>query len=139
MKIIIPSLILAIILESTLISFPLTLAVIIFSAVIVKDNGIFLLAILAGLFLDQMSLNMLGISSLMFVISVFLIFQYGKKFEIKTLHFFATFTFLASYIYLLVIGSPNSFLVSLILTVISAISFTIYKKSTTTTKQTRYI
>lgn len=138
MKIVIPALVLAIILESSVVSFPLTLIVLIFSAIFVKESYVFLLAFMAGLILDFLALRLIGISSLIFVTYVFLIYQYSQKFEVKTLHFFATFIFLGSYIYLLITNSSNAIFVSSILTLISAISFILYKKSSTTKKKLSY-
>ena len=130
MTIIILSLLAAIFLESTIISLPLTLVVLLFAAIYARDNSIFLLAFLAGIAIDVLSLRTLGISSLYFVTFVFIIFLYHKKFEARTLQFSAVFAFLGSILYLIFLGTSQILFHTITTTILVMISFLFYKKST---------
>jgi len=128
MKVIIPSLLFAIALESTIISAPLTLIVLLFSAIYARGNIIFLLAFLSGLILDILALSTIGLTSIYFVTFVYLIFLYQRKFEAKTLHFLTIFSFLGSLLFLFLQREDQIILQSILLTVIVIISFLFYKK-----------
>ena len=128
MKFFIPSLILAVILESTITTLPLVLLMILFLAVIKRSNEVFLTAFLAGLFLDLLSFGRFGLSSLYFTIFVFVIYVYQNKFEIETLHFITIFSFFGSLFYLITQGSQFIFLQSVVATIISVSSFMMHKK-----------
>lgn len=130
MTIIILSLLTAIFLESTIISLPLTLVVLLFAAIYTRDSLIFLLAFLAGIAVDILSLRALGISSLYFVTFVFIIFLYHKKFEAGTLQFLAVFAFLGSILYLIFLGTSQILFHTITTTILVMISFLFYKKST---------
>ena len=139
MKYIIPSIFISVVLESTLVALPVTLAVIVFAAIVTQGKSIFLLAFIAGLLLDILALRTIGVSSLVFVVLIFLIYQYSGKFEIKTLNFFAVFIFFSSLSYLFIINGGNIFLESILLTLISVVSFFIYNKSINSKKAPSYI
>ena len=128
MGIIFVSLIFSILLESTLTTLPLTLIIILFSAVVIRKNEIFLLAFLAGLFLDFLTLETLGLSSLYFVSMVYVVFLYQKKFEIETLYFVTTFSFLGAFGYLFIERASYVLLQSLAVTVLVFFSYISFKK-----------
>ena len=128
MGIIFVSLIFSILLESTLTTLPLTLIIILFSAVVIRKNEIFLLAFLAGLFLDFLTLETLGLSSLYFVSMVYVVFLYQKKFEIETLYFVITFSFLGVFGYLFIERASYVLLQSLAVTVLVFFSYISFKK-----------
>lgn len=128
MKTILLALIFAILLEASVTTLPLTLLIILFLAVINKNNEVFLIAFFSGLFLDLLSLDRLGVSSLYFTVFVFIIYIYQKKFEIETLYFMIIFSFIGSLIYLLLMGTGFIFLQSTVATIISVSSFLAYKK-----------
>ena len=128
MGIIFVSLIFSILLESSLTTLPLTLIIILFSAVVIRKNEIFLLAFLAGLFLDFLTLETLGLSSLYFVSMVYVVFLYQKKFEIETLYFVTTFSFLGVFGYLFIERASYVLLQSLAVTVLVFFSYISFKK-----------
>lgn len=118
----------SILLESTVTTLPLVLLIILFLSVIEKSNDVFIIAFFSGLFLDLMSMNRFGMSSLFFTIFVFLIYTYQKKFEIETVHFMAIFGFLGSFFYLILMGSGNIIFQSLTATFMIVSSFLVFKK-----------
>lgn len=129
-------LIISVILESSVTSLPLVLITILIGAVTLKKNEMFLLAFLGGLFLDMFTLKSLGISSLFFVLYVFLIYLYRRKFEIENLGFVIVFSFFGSFIYLVISGTGLAIFESVIAMLISAISFYVFQ--ITNKKKVRY-
>lgn len=77
-------LLLALLLEGTLTYLPITLLLLIFLTVQKRGNWIFPTAFFSGLVLDIFYLNPLGLTSLFFLIFLFLIFLYERKFEISS-------------------------------------------------------
>ena len=122
------SLVFAVILESTLTTLPLTLLMILFLAITRKSNDVFLFAFFAGFFLDILSFGLIGLSSLYFVVLVFIVFQYQKRFEIETMNFLALFSFLGSLIYLLIDGARFAFFQSLVATFIIISSYFVFRR-----------
>ena len=128
MGIILISLFFSVLLEATLTTLPLTLIVILFLAVTVRKNEVFLIAFLEGVLLDILSFGTIGVSSLYFVSLVFVVFLYQKKFEIETLTFFAIFSFVGSLGYLFIEGTGYVILQSLFITAVTFLSFVVFKK-----------
>ncbi|MBI4098023.1 MAG: hypothetical protein HY426_03195 [Candidatus Levybacteria bacterium] len=129
MKLVSFFLIVSIILESTLITLPLSLLIIIFSSIVLRKNEVFILAFFAGLFLDILGLRDIGLSSAFFVAIVFIVFLYQKKFEIKSLTFIAVSAFIASLGYLMIQGTSYALLQTVIATLIISASFLIFQKT----------
>lgn len=123
MIIIVFSLIIAGILESSITTLPLTLLILIFAGVVTRSNNIFGLAFLSGLALDLLSFRTIGLSSIYFVSFIFVIFLYQKKFEIETLYFIVIFSFLGSLGFLILIGTSNFFIQSVFSALLSSLSF----------------
>lgn len=130
-------LLVSIFLESTLITIPLTLLIIIFAAVTVKNNDVFILAFLSGLLLDILTLGTIGLSSAFFILFVTLIFLYQKKFEISSLNFIALISFLGSVIYLFLTNSNHLISEAFVATALMIFSFFIFKK--TIKKPAKYV
>ncbi|MBP9716858.1 MAG: hypothetical protein KBD51_02840 [Candidatus Levybacteria bacterium] len=122
-------LLISIFLESTIITVPLTLLIIIFTAVIFKNNDVFYLAFLSGLLLDILTLGTIGLTSAFFVLFVMLIFLYQKKFEIESLSFITISSFSGSVIYLFLTSSSNLIPQAMLATFIMFMSFFIFKKT----------
>lgn len=129
MKLIILAFLVAILLESTIITLPLTLLIIIFSAITIRKNEVFFLAFLAGLLLDVLTFRNIGWSSLFFTMAVFTVFLYQKKFEIDSLSFVLVISLIGSFGYLLTAGISFPLIQSLISAFIFSSSFLIFKKS----------
>lgn len=129
MKIIIFALFIAILLESTLVTIPISLLIIIFASIVIRKNEVFAMAFLAGLFLDILAIRDIGWSSAFFVTLVLIILLYQKKFEIESLHFVAITAFIGTFIYLLGVGVSYVFLQTIISTTIISASFLIFQKT----------
>lgn len=123
------SLIVAIVLESTIITLPLVLLLIIFAAVTLKNNDVFILAFLSGLLLDVLTLGTIGLTSAFYVLIVMLIFLYQKKFEIESVNFVSLSAFLGSFIYLFMTNSNQIGMEALSATLLMFISYIIFKKT----------
>jgi len=128
MKLIVFFVAMSILLESTLITLPLTFLIILFASVIIRKNEIFALAFFSGLFLDILAFKNVGWSSIFFVIFVFLVFLYQRKFEVETLHFVAITALIGSFIYLFIEGVSFVIVQALVATFIISASFFIFKK-----------
>lgn len=120
---------LTILLESTILTLPLTLLLVLFSAIIFRNNYIFALAFFAGLFLDIFAMRSIGWSSAIFVTLVFAVFLYQKKFEIDSLRFILILAFIGTFSYLIIFGIRQPILQAFIATLIIFISFIAYKKT----------
>lgn len=130
-------LLVSIFLESTIITVPLALLIIIFAAVTVKNNDVFILAFLGGLLLDFLTLGTIGLSSAFFVLFVTIIFLYQKKFEISSLNFIALISFLGSIIYLFLTNSNHLISEAIVATFLMISSFFVFKK--TIKKPAKYV
>jgi len=122
-------LLVSIFLESTIITVPLTFLIIIFSAVTLKNNEVFILAFLSGLLLDVLTLGTIGLTSAFFVSFVMLIFLYQKKFEIESLSFVSMAALIGSIVYLFLTNSNHLVPESLFATFLMFSSFFIFKKT----------
>lgn len=125
MRLIIFFLAIAILLESTLVSLPLTLLILVFASIVIRKNDIFPLAFLSGLFLDILRLGTVGMSSAYFVAMVMIVFLYQKKFEITSLNFIGVTSAVGTLGYLLATGTSYLFFQVLISTLIILASFRI--------------
>lgn len=129
MKLIIFSLIISMLLESTIVSLPLVFLIILFAAVVLKNNDVFILAFFSGLFLDFLTLGTIGLSGLYFITVVMLIFLYQKKFEIESLNFVTITALMGSLGYLILTHSVSIFSEVLFSTFLVFLAFIFYKKT----------
>jgi hypothetical protein len=79
---------------------PFSIGLLAISAVLCQKSWVFFLALGLGLFLDLITLRVLGGSSLALVVFAFMVFLYKRKFETQTAIFVFLSTFLGSLIYL---------------------------------------
>lgn len=126
-----------IILESSVTTLPLVLIFLLFLAVFVRSESVFLTAFFAGILLDALTLRTLGSSSAFFLLILFLIFLYERKFEIGTIYFVVIATFFSSLIYLLVFPT-DSLLPQIVLCVILSFAIFLAVKKITTPKTRAY-
>lgn len=117
----------AVVLEASVTTLPLTFLILLFVVVATRRNEAFFLAFLTGFILDVLTMRMIGLSSIYFVIFVCIVFLYQKKFEIDTLPFITGFSFIGSLGYLVMTGSRGFILQALLVTIISALSFLVFK------------
>lgn len=78
---------LAILLEGTITSMPLVLDILIVFYITKRNSGIFILSFISGVVLDIFGVRVLGLTSIFFITFIFIILQYGRKFEIATYPF----------------------------------------------------
>lgn len=108
---------------SSLTTIPLSVGILVVSTVLFKKSWVFFAGFLLGLFLDLFLLRILGYTSLVFTIFVFLIWLYERKFETQSITFVFSATFLGSIIYLMVFGYNNILIQSFINAVIGVLLF----------------
>lgn len=114
----------SILLQACVTTLPLVILFFLNAAVVAKKTWIFPMAFLAGLVLDVLLLNPLGMTSIFLVIFLFVVLLYDKKFDIQTFPFVFLASFIGSLIYFIVIlHNPNIFIQAIISAVISILSF----------------
>lgn len=97
----------SILLESILPIIPSTLLVLLVLLVIKQDSSVFLLAFIAGLLLDMLSVRTVGASSLFFTAFLFLLLLYNRKYEIVSVPFIVIASAIGSLFFLLIFGYSN--------------------------------
>jgi len=111
-------------LEGSVTTLPLPLLLFLTAAVVVRKTWIFPAAFLTGFLLDIFLLNPLGKTSLFFVIFLFIILLYDRKFDIQTFHFVFLAAFIGSLIYFIAILHISNILTqALISAIITTLSF----------------
>lgn len=117
----------AIIIESSVLTIPLVLDIIIVLYIFERKSWIFALAFFAGLLLDIGLVRNVGQSSIFFVICLFILNLYERKFEIVSGYFALFFSFFGSIIFLF-LSKENLILQDSILSAIfTVILFAIFK------------
>ncbi len=109
-KILIGLVIIALILEGSLTSLPLVLLTLLLFRIASKSNNGFLVAFLSGIILDVFLVRPIGQTSVLFLIVLFLIGMYEKKFEVNSLPFIMIAAFITSFVYLIIFPVPASFI-----------------------------
>lgn len=102
---------------------PLPIPLIIVCAVLFRKPWVFFAAFVLGLFLDLFLLRPLGQTGLFFVLTIFTVFVYERKFETQTTTFVFLSTFLGSFVYLNIFHYDNILLQSLISALSSVLLF----------------
>jgi cell shape-determining protein MreD len=97
-------LLLALVLEVSLITIPFIFLVLLCLMVLLKENWLFILAFIFGLLFDLLSFKTIGVSSSFLVIFLFLVLLYQSKFEITTGYFVLIAAFLGSFLFLFLQG-----------------------------------
>jgi len=115
-------------LESSVTTLPLVFLTLLCLAVLTRKEGIFVVAFIAGIALDASSFRVLGQSSLYFILYIFLVFLYERKFEISTKYFIFIASFLGSFGFLIIFSYNNIVLQSLMSSVIGILIFTILSR-----------
>lgn len=130
---IIPSILLLIflVLEASITTLPLILLILICITVIYKDYSVFFLALVFGIFLDIFTFKTIGLSSILFIIVIFLILIYQRKFEITTNYFVLFASFLASLFFLFLSGNMNIVVQSVISSLIGLLIFNLLQGTKT--------
>ncbi len=90
----------SIIFESTITTVPLALTVLTVYVILNKQTRFFYAGFAGGIILDSLTVRVLGSSSAFFVIWLYLILLYDRKYEIRTLMFVFVSIFFGSVIFL---------------------------------------
>ncbi len=113
-------------LEGTVISLPLSLISLIFLSTTKKHLSVFYLAIISGLILDLITLRPLGTTAIFYVLFLFLLFLYERKYETSTLPFILVAVFVGVISYSVIFNIAHLvlqiILSMLILTIINTLS-----------------
>lgn len=115
----------AVIAQGELSSFPIILDVLLISYILTRSTKIVTASFISGIFLDIFTVKTVGISSMFFVVFLFLVFLYERKFEITTLPFVLITSFLGSLGYLVLTQDTILFFESLVSAIITVGLFTV--------------
>lgn len=96
--------------EGTITTLPLTLQTLLVFYVLYKNSASIFLAFISGIILDLLSVRLLGTTSIYFVIFLFLVVLYERKFEINTIPFIILSSFFGSLGFLFLFGFQQSIL-----------------------------
>lgn len=116
-------------LESTLTTLPLLFLALLLCYVTKKDSILFPLAFLFGLFIDITMVRSLGYSSLFFVVFLFIIFSYERKFEVQSTSFIFFASLLGSAGYIFLLSDKDVVLHALLTASLTTILFAVIKRS----------
>lgn len=119
---------LSLFLESSVTTLPLVFLTLLCLAVLTSKEWIFVIAFIAGVLLDALSFRTLGQSSLYFILYIFLVFLYERKFEISTKYFIFIASFLGSFGFLIIFSYNNPVLQSLMSSIIGVLIFSILSR-----------
>jgi cell shape-determining protein MreD len=122
-KFLIGLVVIALILEGSLTSLPLVLLSLLLFRIATKSSNGFLLAFLAGILLDVFLVRPLGETSVYFLIVLFLIGMYEKKFEVNSLPFIMLATLTTAFVYLIIFPVPASFIQAISLTFMAGVLY----------------
>ncbi|OGH10270.1 MAG: hypothetical protein A2152_01680 [Candidatus Levybacteria bacterium RBG_16_35_6] len=119
-----------VLIEATFTTVPIVLLLLISFLVLEKKSWVFSAAFFSGLALDILSLRFLGSTSLYFIIVLFIINLYERRFETANIYFVLFASFIGSFFYLTVFDIRfafpqalfSAFLGSLIFFLISILS-----------------
>lgn len=121
------TLVFSLFLEGAVTNLPLVLVILLCLTIYKRDGSVFPIAFLAGFFLDIQTVQTIGASSLFFVVMVFLILLYQRKYEINSYLFVAMGSFLGSLGYLLLFGYGNWFFSALLSSVVGLLFFAVLR------------
>src|SRR4051812_14231819 len=99
----------ALLLEGTITTLPLVLVCLLCLGISRRDVVTFFIAFFVGFFLDVFTLHPIGKTSLFFVIFLFLVSLYQRKYEINSVPFVIVASFIGSLLFLWVFGQKNIF------------------------------
>ncbi|MBI2430574.1 MAG: hypothetical protein HYV39_01000 [Candidatus Levybacteria bacterium] len=99
-----PFIFIPVLLEGSVTTLPLTFCLLLIFYIFQKDAVIFPISLLAGILLDLLLVRSIGISSIFFILFLFIVFLYERKFEIETVPFVFFASFLGSLGYLWIFG-----------------------------------
>jgi hypothetical protein len=113
-KVFVLLLLLAVFLQGSVTTIPLPFILLVVLYCFYQSDWVFLSAFLSGIFLDILLVQTVGMSSIFFVVSLFLIFLYQRKFEIASYYFVFFALLIGSGLYSLIFGIQNGIGIALL-------------------------
>lgn len=113
----------AILLEASITTVPLVLDILLVLYILKRKPWVFAAAFISGIFLDLFLVRTLGQSSVFFLIFLFIISLYGRKFEIVSSYFVLFSSFVGSLLFLKIFGYDYVFQQALISAIFSTLLF----------------
>jgi rod shape-determining protein MreD len=108
-------------------TFPFVLILLVFLSIHLPKSNVLFLAFLGGILLDILLFRSLGISSIFLVVFTFLTLSYQNKFEADTTAFVGLFSFVGSFLYLLLTSQEYPLFISIVSAALSSLIYFIYK------------
>lgn len=121
----------AFLIQISLTTIPLILDLILLLYILNRKYWVYFVAFFLGMVLDIVSLRQVGLTSLFFIIFLFLITLYENKFEINTIPFVFFFSFFGSLAFLFIFGGSFIFLQALVSSIFSTLLFLLIKNERT--------
>jgi hypothetical protein len=125
-------------LEGTVTNLPLVFVCLVILTIAMRNLSLFVLAFLAGTFLDAFALRSIGMTSIFLLLCVFLILLYQRKYEINSYPFVLLSSFVGSLIYLLMFGYANAFGLASASVVVAFLLFIVYRLYSATSENKEY-
>ena len=126
--ILILSFLLSVFLESSVTTIPLVFLVLLAFFVLERKEWIFALAFLAGIFLDILSFRTVGTTSVFFLVFLFLVFLYERKFETATSYFIFAASLAGSILFLSLFSYNGVIIEGLVSSLIGVLIFMVFSK-----------
>lgn len=120
-------LIASIFLEGTMTTLPLVFLCLLLVTIFMRNLFLFILAFLAGIFLDAFVLRPIGEASIFLLFIVFLILLYQRKYEINSYPFVMIASFFGSLVFLLLFGYGHAIEQAIISAIIAVFLFIIFR------------
>lgn len=93
---------LSVLFESSITTIPIVLDLLIIFYILDRKSSSFVIAFIAGIFLDIFAVRNIGQSSIFLIVFLFILSLYERKFEVTTNYFILVASFIGSLLYLLV-------------------------------------
>lgn len=135
-KVLLLLVLIAVILEGTILSLPLVAMSLLLLTVQFKTADVFIVAFFSGLALDVLLVRQIGETSVVFLILLLFVFLYDRKYEVRSLLFVTLGTAIAIGVYLIIFPSSDRMVQILLTTLLGASIFTIIRRLDTKPKQT---
>lgn len=115
-------------LQGSVLSMPLLLLFFLFMYVHYRQDWVFLFAFLAGICLDSISVREIGWSSTFFLVFLFCVFLYQRRFEIGSSAFIFLSLFFSSLLYAWIFGYMYGVFTALLLGLLGVVCFRIFQR-----------
>ena len=126
----VPLLFLSLFLQASIITTPISLLILIVFYCFYQDEWIFFAAFLSGVILDIVLVQYVGITSGYFLICIFLISLYQRKFEVSSYYFLSLYIFFSTVFYAWIFSIRQPLLVAIMSSFIGIGYFWILRKLT---------